>query len=340
MKPTSASGNDHGGHPGHEKKTYIVTKSLWKNLCSLKRVGLKIPEQSFVEEIENELIAMIRENLASGPIGLEVIAFDDLCDEIIVMAHKVKQLYPDATVLSTAPLIAFEADGECIHLNRIINFNGDIIGIGPRPGHPSLSKQLRLIGDTPLIVIEDGSFTGGSLMHLLQITGPSRVKAIILGILFPKAHQKLEKHFDGEVHCHRNSTDDLVEWMPTHDFFPFIPNSGRVVGDKLGEGCFPYYLHHHASMSMPYIMPYGDPEDWASLRGDRAALAAFSSKCLEMTRSIFGEMSKLNDKEITVGDIINSSPRTNIPVSMGQHDFSDLTESVSEILTGDIQFLS
>jgi len=336
---TSEPEDDVIGH--HSREKYLLTTTLYDNLSAYKRIGLSIPSKEFIGNIEKELLLMLRENFADDPIEVVEIPFNEMCDGIIAKANRAMQIHPDAVVLTTAPLVAFEAGGECVHLNRLINFSGDIVGIGPRPGYPSILRQLHGIDNKPIIIIEDGSFTGNSLQSLLNVLPSSdNVEIIVLGLIFPKAEQLLKKTYKGELHCHLESGDSFLDWMPSHDFFPFIPNSGRVVGGVMGKKHFPYYLYNHASMAMPYILPYGKPDKWASLRGDRRTLSVFSSKCIRMARDIFSEMNRLNDKNLVVGDLIHSNPRTSIPVSCDQEDFSELTESVVDILSEDLQFLS
>jgi len=325
---------------GHYKR-YLVTTTLGKCLSSFKRIGLKIPEKAVIQEIERELIHLLNENFSGDPVTVEVIDFEDMCDEVVAIASKVKKAHPDAIIVSTAPLIAYEADGVCIHLNRIISFQGEIIGIGPRPGHPSVERQLRAVRNKPVIIIEDGSFTGRSLKFLLDRFSNNNIITIVLGIIFPEAKRSLEKVYDKDLFCCTSrSEESLLDWVPTHDFLPFVPNCGRIVGTHMGKSCFPFYLYDHASICMPYILPYGKPKEWASLRGERDEVGAFSSACINLSRRIFSEMECANGKELLVRDIIHSNPATSVPVSIGQNDFSDGSERVIDILTEDLKFLS
>lgn len=323
---------------------YIVTQSLFDHMSAFKRIGLKTPGKELTEEIEKELLQNLKHNFNGTPVSIEPIPFNILCDEILSLAYKAKKLHPEAVVVSTVPLIAYEEKGICIEMNRLVDMGGNIISIGPRPGSQSLNQQINMVAarTKSVIIIEDGSFTGKTLQYLLNLLASHNltVKSIVLGILFSKASEVLENDYDGEVFCWRKPTNGLVDWMPSHDFFPFIPNSGRVVGHFLGRNCYPVYLHNNVSLCMPYINPYGSPEKWASIRGDARELGRFSTKCLELARMIFEEMEKLNKKTITIDDLLDSYPKTSLPVGINQQEFSDSKESVDSILRGDIQFLS
>jgi len=317
---------------GHKRQKYVLMPDLVHSLSILPRKGINIPGRSLVDDMEKELFEMIKKLFVGSDVDVIELPFNEMCDALVARAHKIKEEYPEALVVTTAPLIAYEAEGNCIRLNRIVDMQGNIIGIGPRPGNCSIAEQLKELKGKPVIIIEDGSFTGSSLSFLLESLSKEKVKAIILGLIFEKAKEVLAEKYDGEVYCHINSDSKFLDWMPTHDFFPFIPNSGRVVGFTFGKKQFPLYTYYGASFSKPYIYPYSDPADWASLRGDKMAMISFSQKCLDMTYNLFREISKLNGGNVVVGDLIDSNPRTSIPISSDCFDFPDKQDKVSEIL--------
>ncbi len=325
----------------HHCQKYIVTTTLKKCLRSFKRIGLKIPEEDFIEKIEAELIDLIKSNLDGDNVGVTVLNFGDMCDDLVAHAHSAKQKHPESVIVSTSPLIAYEADGDCAYLNRLVNFEGEIIGIGPRPGHCSLSRQLQSVRQKPIIIIEDGAFTGKTLQFILNNLPEKNIITIVLGVLFPEAEALLKKIYSGDLFYQiGGSRESLLDWVPTHDFLPFVPNCGRVVGAKMGQSHFPLYLYDRASMSMPYIFLYGKPKEWASLRGSKKDLVAFSVSCIRLSRRIYREIESVNNKELLIRDVIHSSPATSIAVASDQNDFSDDSERIIDILTEDLKFLS
>jgi len=330
------------GESHHHK--YIVTQSLRMHLLALERIGLKVPNGQAIEKAESKLIIDLEENFSGTGVKIEAIAFETLCNQILSLAHEIGGSFADSVIVSTAPMIALESGGECIEMNRLINMDGEIIGIGPRPGHPSVEKQIneqavKLSGKN-VIIVEDGSFTGRSLKYLLDLMleRSINVKAVVLGILFPKAEPVIREAFAGEIVCHEDASD-VLDWMPSHDFFPFVPNSGRVVGMTLANTHLPIYLQGRMSISMPYIMPYGDPE-WASLQGDVAELGRFSGNRLASIADIFYGIENANGKQIMIGDLLDSYPKTSLPVSAKQQGFLGLGERVVDVLHGDLVFLS
>ncbi len=329
-------------HTGDTKHEYLVTQSLYDHLSAFKRSGLSIPSRESIQHVEDKLLDNIRAFFKDKDVTVESLPFQDLCDGIVSLTHEVSSAYRNPLVLSTAPLLTAVTGGECIEMNRLVDLNGEILSIGPRPGNPSIHTQIveieKKLSDRPVILVEDGSFTGGTLKFILDELKhhPVKVVVIVLGVLFPKAERALKGWFAGEVHCYKR-LNQPIDWMPSHDFFPFVPNSGRVIGTKLGKSVFPVYLHNGASLSMPYIMPYGNPAKWASLEGSGQQVAEFSMGCLDSIQNIFCEIQRLNKREIVVGDLLNSYPATSIPISGGEgpSEFTGLMEKVVDIIQED-----
>lgn len=346
MAPPSAE----DGHTSPQQQ-YIVTQTLGGVLRSLRAAGLATPSPHNIARGEEMILGGIQSLMEGQNTEVVAIPMDEQCDKISVAVHKVKKAVPTATIVSTAPLLSFENGGICIEMSRIVDLQGKLIGIGSRPGHPSIERQLarhhQMIHEQPVIVAEDGSFTGSTLKYLLTKLKErkARVETIVVGLLFPQAEKEIRSVYSGEIiQCYEFSNP--LDWMPSHDFIPFLPNSGRTVGFRMGTGAFPLYLYDGASVCMPYIHSYGKPDEWASLPNDRYNLRAFSMTCLHLAQDLFEEMERLNSKHILIADVWDSTPRTSIPVSPfsstegGPLDFSELPERITSILYGDQEFLS
>ncbi|MDO8482472.1 MAG: phosphoribosyltransferase [bacterium] len=311
--------------PSAPPQVYLITQTLYEQLRFLNTLPnhpLKIPRQDKISKIEDELRKRITNCFKGMSVIVESVQFREYCDNIVSLTNRAKQTTPEALVISTAPLLVYETNGECLQLNRLIDLDGNIIGIGPRPGNPPIEAQLQLMGSKvrgrQVIVIEDGSFTGNSLRFVLKKlkTLCAKVETIILGVLFPQAESMIQKIFNGEIICVKRLSNPR-DWMPSHDFFPFIPNSGRVLGYRLNGYCVPVYLHNHSSLSVPYILPFTKkPEEWAGLSSNRTEVEALSRFCLDCVREIFSEMESLNHRVIRIDDLVQSYPRTSIPVSL------------------------
>ncbi len=354
IKQVKHSGAGHTNITNNKPQEYILMQTLIDNISMFKRIGLKVPSRQEIGEIEQELFLSIKSAFDGSNVKVETISFDDLCDEIACNVNKQKVADPNVVVLTTAPLLGLETGGNCIEVNRLVDFFGEIISVGARPGHASVARQLaelhHKIHDQSVVIVEDGSFTGKTLLSIIKILREHRayVKAILLGVIFPEAEKAIREVFDGEISCCKKLSNPL-DWMPSHDFFPFIPNSGRVVGIRINGSNgnsigypYPLYLPNHASLCIPYIRPYGKPNEWASIPCDMHKINAFSALCLMMIESIYKKMEALNGKEILLGDIIHSYPMTGIPISCGdmQTDYTEPSERVLDIIHQDRELLN
>lgn len=328
---------------------YILTLTLYEHLSALKRVGLKIPSRAFVEAIEGSLDGLIRESIDGKRISekmvvVKTIPFGDFCDEIVSSATSLKNSMPDAIVVSTTPMIVYDAHGICFGLSRLIDMAGNMIAIGARPSYGSIEHQIEKVLSTlkghRVIIMEDGSFTGKTLCFMLERLAACGIDiaAVVMGILFPEARVRLSKTFNGRIICKHNFADPL-DWMPSHDFFPFIPNSGRVIGTKVGESLIPVHLSDQSTLSKPYILPYGQLDKWSGLPLSPTAQVEFSRFCLTRTMEIFQEMEHLNGRVIKVGDIVRTNPVTSVPVPDHQRkvEFFNLNQRVIDILNRDYE---
>ncbi len=320
--------SDNQGNPPHHN--YLIFQTLEKQISSFKRIGLVVPSKEYIASMEADIISFMRENLKGSDVSLNIVDFNGLCDEIISLASKKKGSFGDVEFISTSPLIAYEASGTCLEINRLINFEGDVIAIGPRPGFPDIEKQISKVQKKSVVILEDGSWTGQTMQFVVNKLAEQNidVRAIILGVLFPKAKYLLGEKENIEILPIIKDTSAYIEWIPTHDFIPFFPNAGRVIGNFIGNKCFPIYLYNYFSISMPYIFPYGDPETWASLSGEispnseHSKSVIFSKECLMLAWRFFDEMDKINKKTLVIEDFLNCYPSVSLPItSTVEHNF-------------------
>ncbi len=330
--------------PHAPEMQYIVTLTLEEHLQSFKRVGLKIPDCKFIQAIEQGILKKIEHGFRGSSVRVVSKRFDDQCNCIVSTMRKIRLRRPDAVVVSTTPLITHDTDGVCVHLTRLVDNGGNLIGIGSRSGQHSIDRQIDLVQDRiknrQIIIVEDGAFTGKTLICLLGHLKKrnTHVIAIVLGILFPAAAKNIEEQFKGEL-IFIDDFPSPLDWMPVHDFLPFLPNSGRVIGTSLGNSLIALNLQNHATLSIPYVMPYGLPNEWGGLAFNTADLQDFSRHCLLASTRIFQEMEHINERIMTIGDVIGTMPATSIPVAIHQEQFDayDLENRIIDILNNDYE---
>lgn len=307
-------------------------------MAALRDIGLEVPplDSTLFTDIQQELVRMLGGLLPPGT-AVRQIPMDGLAAAVLADANKVAG--PDVMTVSTCLEIAAPTKGATVQINRIIGQDGDILGLGPRPGQPLLTAQMDAVvsqaAGRRILIVEDGSFTGKTLKHviaMLQERG-GVVRGVVVGFAFPGALEELNG-CGGEVSCvEATDSASLMDWMPDYDFLPFVPNCGRPLGVELGGQCHVFYTADHASHAAPYIAPFAPVEQWASIPEDE--VRAFSLRCIEMAKDMFLAIARLSRRRIMVGDLMNSWSRVSIPYRIGQGDFPYLLHTpIEEVLMG------
>lgn len=332
---TTHHNKSHSNSKSHEQ-TYVLTNDLGERIAGLRFLGVKTPAADdplftdFHEQVKNKLTAMIP--------TIKVVSYSmkQLVEEVWVEAARVRDLIKDAVVVSSCAEVANVRRGHTIEINRIVNERGEVIGLGPRPGNPSLDCQLNSIASiadgNPVVLVEDGIFTGSTICFLMDEFAARRIRvtSIIAGLSFPKAKDRIRKKYGTDVVTIKE-VGVPFEWMPDHDFIPFAPNCDRVFGGKFGKEILPYYTHEGVSYSFPYVLPFGNPVEWASLPKDHAV--SFSLYCLQTALELFRRIDEMNGKSVTVHDLLGSTPRVSVPVSVGDGQLPNADVPISTFLS-------
>jgi hypothetical protein len=287
-------------------------------------MGLTTPEISnpFFGEVRDHLIGFIER--AQPEVEVYPISMPRLVGDILSQAQDLhRNLMQDSFTVSTCIEITTPMHGQTLDVNRLIDADGKLIGIGPRPGYPCIDEQIASIAASaqgkPIVIVEDGAFTGNTIVYLLKRFERRGVNiaGIVLGLLFPKAKELIEANFHGELVVAEPITKEIMEWMPDHDFFPCIPNSGRVIGHKIGDEFYPVYSFNGFSFSVPYVQPFGPMDQWASI-SDQHLGWEMSLYCLNKTIEIYEMLEHLNGRRITTKDFKAKKPSISIPFACGQ----------------------
>lgn len=316
-------------------KLFVITNDVGNRISGLRSLGLKTPDanDSIFKEFHTSLVEEVSRILPD----VKVVTYDmtDLVDEIWSEAIKLKIDLASAIVVSTCAELAVTRRGHVLEMNRIVDLNGEIIGFGPRPGTPFLSRQIagiaELAGGKSVVIAEDGAFSGRTIEYLVKQFANRKVEvaAVVVGICFPHAVENISKSFDGKLTI-VEETEKPYEWMPDHDFLPFVPNCGRVLGNVFGDEGMPCYTHDGVSFSFPYILPFGDPVKWASIPQEHAA--SFSFFCLRQALGIYSHLNELNSRRLTIRDLSGATPKVSMPMTKGNGKLPSLDFPVSDFL--------
>lgn len=324
----------------HAESSYLLTEDLGEKITAFRHVGLETPSPSsqLFNEIQDELADALQAAIGDDH-PVKRIKMRDLSDQIIGRIPKIWG--NDVLVVSTCPEIGQPSKGDTIEINRLVDKYGQGIGLGPRPGHPSLAIQFAKIAadgraaDRQIVIAEDGMFKGETMRYVVEGLQAAKadVAGVVTGFTFGEApvHDIVAHGVQVEV---INDFGPILDWVPDHDFLPFTPGCGKVLGARVGTRLFPFYDHRHSSFSVPYIAPFGPVESWASIPAE--SINKFSTRCIELTIHLFRELEKLNGREIAIADIMPSRQRVSIPISLdveGVHNGSGLPGNQSRVVT-------
>ena len=325
------------------RKAYVITFDLSNKVRKFKGISLegqsmKVPEPNhpFFQEVKAGLIEQI-EKLTPADVQVDSVDTADLAANILALAKDFdhKSLLQNGYLVSSCVEFGELAhDHSCsLEVNRLVDYSGKPLGIGPRPRAKDLGRQVREIirssEDRDIVLIEDGSFSGGTLCKIISMFEQERkaVKAIVVGILFPKAKERLRQSYKGELIVADVFQSHLVDWMPDHDFFPFVQNNGKVLGMQLADKAYPIYDHYANFYSVPYLSHFLGHEDMGEWTGLGSAsdkdLYNFSHYCVEKTIGLFELLESLNGGTHITIEMLQGMSKVAVPFLLGSSNFLD-----------------
>jgi hypothetical protein len=320
----------------HSKQTYVLTHDVGARIESLGLLGIATlsQEDPFFSDFERRL----RRKIETIFPDVDVVDYNMpmLSGNIWAEALRKKAATKHAIVVSTCLEMATPRRGHTLEINRIVDINGEIIGFGPRPGSPSLSKQVasiaNLVNGAPIVLVEDGAFSGSTIKEVLRRFQACNtpVASVVLGFSFPGVAENIQNEFSVEVMSVKD-VKNPVDWMPDHDFLPLVPNCGRVYGHSGDSGeASPFYSVAGDSYSIPYIQPFGNLEKWAAIpEGKGVDLSRF---CLEYTIRMFTKIESMNSRELTFAHFNGSQPSISIPLVKGNEVFPSADTPILQFL--------
>ena len=182
--------------------------------------------------------------------------------------------------------------GASLDMTRAVHADGTDAGLTHRGGSLPVVEQVRrlareLQGDVTLVddVIFTGGFVARDLLPLLRENGII-VRSVVAAVGI-KAGIDFIAESGAEVRCVRvyaDVTDEICE----RDFYAGVPLCGRtVLGDE--------------DVGMPYILPFGNPQKWASIPDSHAV--AFSRHCVDAAVELFSEIEKASARPMLCRDL-------------------------------------
>ena len=315
---------------GH-RRTYAVTYDLSSLMQAFRHSPIRVPTEDdpIYSRFERRLFRTIKQYLPS--IEVHSIRMSEQRCLVWNEVWKSKRETDHYAVISTRYEITEETErasnrikGEkhVLNVNRLFGPDGNMLGYGPRPGFEPLDIQFKSIAEKianrSVILVEDGSVTGGTLLFILDMLKKLDVEVtmIVIGFCCIEAEAAIRQSFRNELVI-VNDLGLIVDWIPDHDLVPFVPNCGRVLGE-VKEGFYTsVFADGGITFAYPYILPFGKMMKWASLPEDGAL--AVSKLSLDFSIELWDAVGKLNGKEIRVGDLTGICPRISIPIEIGNY---------------------
>lgn len=317
--------------------TYLLTEDLPDKIERFRHLGINTPgyHSSLYGELQDRLADALQSTLPSDQAVYRV-KMHKLATQIagFIDSGEHEWAGEDVLVVSTCPELAYPERGMSIQANRLVDLNGEYFSlvekngeekwlpVGPRPGQPSLRHQIEKVVEGArgrrIVIAEDGIFTGDTLLTLIGVLRDSGadVAGIVTGFRFQiGSNAAIDEAVP--VHVVHPEIADLIEWVPDHDFLPFTPGCGKVLGCVVGQNVFPFSDYTGATFSVPYIEPFGRVASWASIPEDNAE--KFSRQCLTIAKDLYEELDRLNpDREpLRISDVMLAPhQRVSIPVSV------------------------
>lgn len=328
---------------GNQHSQYVLTHDLGERIQMLGSAGLQIPppDHPIIVRAQEQLVDDFVDALPEAEVT--AMQMSDLAEEVVGIA---RARWPDAVIVSAYPEIA-PAGSLQLEVSRLYDLRALRLGIGSRPGHPTLFEQARAlapkIGEREVVVVDDGIYSGETADRIINAMKAAHINlgGLVAGFAATRARSALEKikGIGTEVVLARELTD-LVTWHPDHDFFPGVPGYGRVVGFKLDgrdrTNLFPLFTHDHASYAFPYLPQFSDSAQlwtrWTDLPD--AAAEAIGTHCMTSTRELFEEIERLSGRSVFLKDLLDAPIRANVPLKVGESDFPSLGQRVLEYLDG------
>ncbi len=178
-----------------------------------------------------------------------------------------------------------------LEITRLVDGNNADRGLTHRPGTPPLAQQiknLQISGVREVIIVDDVIFTGILLERIIALLSEINIQVplVCAGIGITEGINRVAGTAR-EICCVR-LYEEVIDEVCERDFYPGVPLSGRLLtgGDNTG---------------VPYLLPFGRPESWASIPSERAL--TFSKFCIRQTLALFDEVERCSGKPVLCRDL-------------------------------------
>ncbi len=283
-------------------KKYVVTEDVH---CSFKRVGIDVPPE-ILTGCRRKLYDSLPLMTGSETLVISEEEFSRRLNELVEKARASGHFIVSMTHYTETP----DAELSVTRVARVIKKSHGVDHekfkeVVARPGCPSLAEQVERIADESrgrdIVLVDDGLWHGDTTTTVIDcFRGHNkRVAEIVVGLIadartlcqeiadMTRSVRKFPCPHDGEV----------KDWLCERDFFIGVPGFGRTLA-ATDPGC----LHADPrGIGIPYCLPYGNPEEWASIKRDM--VRDFSRLCVDISIQLFEGLGRSPGQRIRVRDL-------------------------------------
>lgn len=178
-----------------------------------------------------------------------------------------------------------------LDISRLVDFEGKDKGLGKRRDSPPLLNQfrkLRNFGIKEAVLVDDVVFSGdlaNRIINALSNIG-IEIPVVCTGIAIKDGINILAK--SGKETRAVRTYDKVIDEVCERDFYPGVPLCGRS-------------LNSEENIGIPYILPFGNPEKWASIpKKWQKSLSIF---CLNQSINLFEVIEETSGRYIKCEDL-------------------------------------
>jgi len=245
--------------------------------------GLSIPKENYFQGMLSEMNSVLSEYFGVTEVIPENVLQQGL--QRFLAESKLPVVSLDRTyVRPTDKLLGY------LDATRTVDKNLQNTGLGSRAAALSLQRQIgklaMLANGSPIALLDDVIFEGKTMLDLIQQFRRQGVAVdrVYSGITIQEGQKLLERN-GIEVQSVVDPYLQVIDEICERDFRVGVPLSGRtVVSDGQTTGA-------------PYLLPFGKPEQWASIPADKAV--EFSLFCLAQSLSLWTRIETESQRDVS-----------------------------------------
>lgn len=270
-----------------KNKPYIVSADIYLLLKKwAKQKNLVLPEEEFFEKLRKEFSTYM----------LSIFPSFEFISEEEILRHMTEVTSKSNLHCVTLDPIYFPCYFS-IELTRNVDLEGRDLGLQPRFNSDSLFKQLNHLkshGIIEVCLVDDVIFSGAFIARAIKLLSSIGINVTVvcagIGI-----QEGISRIIDSKrkIYCAK-IYNEVIDEVCERDFYLGIPYSGRS-------------LAGNENIGLPYILPYGRPDEWASIPIE--IQLGFSEFCINQSIILFEEIQKKSNRKICCSDIERKVPQ-------------------------------